>query len=385
MSKKENIMRRILISTICLVLLVSTYSVGFAVSFNGASDWAITELERANEDGFITQKIAENMGVNITREEFCEIAVILYDKIGGRQDLENNNPFTDTTNPNVIKAYNAGIIMGVSEELFAPEDNLTREQLCVMLIRAMKSAGIIFENDSAYSFQQSYEDENDISTWAYTQVLIMNDFKIMNGSDARLNPKLPITREQAVIMLERTYLREFQVEENVLVGYLGNSSDVVIPEGVISIGDAVFRGNSFVETVTLPQSTVDIVWKSFNMMENLEYVYLNEGLKTIGEASFEQCENLNNVILPDSLETISFMAFQDCLSFTEISIPESVKFIDDQAFYRCENLMTVTFEGDVEYISETAFKECNNVTFVCDSGTNVESFALEQGINVISK
>lgn len=52
-----------------------------------------------------------------------------------------------------------------------------------MLIRAMKSAGIIFENDSAYSFQQSYEDENDISTWAYMQVLIMNDFKIMNGSE----------------------------------------------------------------------------------------------------------------------------------------------------------------------------------------------------------
>lgn len=378
-------MKKILIFTICLTLLLASLSTAFATNFNGASDWAISELESANEDGFITQKIAENMTTDITREEFCEIAVILYDKIGGKQDLKDDNPFTDTVNPNVIKAYNAGIIMGVSNDLFAPDNNLTREQLCVMLIRAMKSAGIIFENDSAYSFQKTYQDENDISTWAYIHVLIMNDFKIMNGYGDNLNPGSSITREQAVIMLERTYLREFEIVDNVLTSYLGNSSDVSIPNGVISVGENVFHSNLFVKTVTMPQSIVDIGYYSFTMMDNLENIYLNEGLKTIGEASFELCESLNNVILPDSLETISFMAFQDCLTFTEITIPSAVNYIDDQAFYRCENLNTVTFEGDVEYIGESAFDECDNVTFVCESGSNVESYALEHEIEVIYK
>lgn len=378
-------MKKTLSLIICLALLVGTCSTVFATNFNGASGWAIPELERANTDGFITQKIANNMSANITREEFCEIAVILYDKIGGTQELENHNPFTDTINPYVIKAYNAGIIQGVSQELFAPNDNLTREQLCVMLIRAMKVAGIILENDCAYSFQKTYQDENDISTWAYIQVLIMNDFKIMNGSGDSLNPKLSITREQAVLMLERTYLREFEIEENILTGYLGNSVDVVIPNGVISIGNNVFHDNAFAKTVMIPQSTVDIGCASFRMMKNLENVYFKEGLKTIGEASFELCENLNNVTLPNSLETISYMAFQDCLSFTKITIPSSVNYIDDQAFYRCENLKTVTFEGDVEFISETAFEECYNVTFVCGSATNVESYALQHGMQVTYK
>lgn len=378
-------MKRILSLIICLALVVGTCSTVFAIDYNGASSWAIDELERANTDGFITQKIAENMKANITREEFCEIALILYDKLGGNQEIENYNPFTDTNNPIVIKAYNAGIVEGDGGVLFMPEDNLTREQLCVMLIRAMKSAGIIFENDSAYSFQKQYVDENAISTWAYIHVLIMNDFKIMNGTGNKLSPRQTITREQAVLMLERTYLREFEIEDNVLTSYLGNSADVVIPYGVISIGEYVFHGNSFVKTVMIPQSTVDIGYYSFRMMENLENVYFKEGLKSIGEASFELCENLNNIILPNSLETISFMAFQDCLSFTEITIPSSVNYMDDQAFYRCENLRTVTFEGDVEYIGETAFEECNNITFVCESGTNAESYALEHGIKVINK
>lgn len=378
-------MKKTLSVVLCLTLLLSTFSTAFATDFQGASDWATAELEMSDADGFITQKIAENMGTNITREEFCEIAVILYDKIGGKQELNNNNPFTDTTNPNVIKAYNAGIVQGISDDLFAPNENLTREQLCVMLIRAMKVAGIIFENDSFYNFQKTYEDENDISTWAYIHVLIMNDLKIMNGSGNRLDPKLYLTREQAVIMLERTYLREFEIEENELVAYLGNSADVSIPNGIERIGYNVFHGNSFVESVSIPASVIEIGQNSFRMMENLKNVYLNEGLKTIGEASFELCENLNNVTLPSSLETISFMAFQDCLSFTEITIPSSVNYIDDQAFYRCENLETVTFEGDVEYISETAFELCDNVAFVCESGSNVESYALEYGIKVIYK
>ena len=378
-------MKKILSLIICLILLVGTYTTAFAMNFNGASNWAVPELKTADADGFITEKIAENMGDNITREEFCEIALILYDKIGGEQELESGNPFTDTINPNIIKAYNAGIIQGVGNNLFAPNANLTREQLCVMLIRAMKSAGIIFEKDNFYNFQKNYNDEADISTWAYTHVRIMNDFKIMNGDGVNLNPKSSLTREQAVIMLERTYLREFEIEENILTAYLGNSEDVSIPNGVISIGDDVFHGNSFVKNITLPESVVDIGYKSFRRMENLENIHLNEGLKIIGEGSFEVCEELNNVTLPNSLETISFMAFQDCLSFTEITIPSSVNYIDDQGFYRCENLEKVTFEGDVDFISETAFEKCDNVTFICKKGTNVESYALENDIKVIYK
>lgn len=378
-------MKKILSIVLCLILLISMSVTVLAESFNGASDWAIIELERANNDSFITDKISDDFSKNITREEFCEIAVILYDRLGGNQNLEDYNPFTDTNNPNVIKAFNAEIITGVGNNVFAPNNNLTREQLCVMIIRAMMSAGIKFGDDKQYTFQKNYADEDEVSSWAYSQVTIMNDFKIMNGSGDKLDPKSSLSREQAVVMLERTYLREFEIEENILVGYLGNSKEVVVPSGVLKIGDDVFRKNDFVENIILSSSINEIGYASFNDMENLKSITLNEGLKIIGEASFEQCEQLNNVILPNTVETISFMAFQDCFEFTEITIPSSVNYIDDQGFYRCEKLAKVTFEDDVEYIGDSAFEECTNVTFICKSDTNVESYALEHNIKIIYK
>lgn len=378
-------MKKIVSIILVTIILISMSGITFAESFKGASDWAIVELERARSDGFITEKVLDDFSKNITREEFCEIAVILYDRLGGKQELEEYNPFSDTTNPKVIKAFNAGIINGVGGELFAPKDNLTREQLCVMILRAMKEAGIIFGDEKQYAFQKTYVDEESISSWASNPVMIMNDFKIMNGSGDRLEPQRSLSREQAVIMLERVYLREFEIENNILVGYLGNSSDVVIPSGVTMIEEDVFRENDFVKEVILPASVLEIGYASFNNMEELKSIRFNEGLKEIGEAAFEQCEQLEDVILPSTLETINFMAFQDCFEFSEITIPQSVNFIDDQGFYRCEKLVKVVFEGDVDYIGESAFEECPNVVFECGSGTNVERYAKEMGIKILYK
>jgi hypothetical protein len=378
-------MNKIITVALSTLLIFVLSASAFCQNFNGASDWALVELERAHTDGFITDKIAQDFGQNITREEFCEIAVILYDRLGGDQNLETYNPFTDTTNPQVIKAFNAGIINGVGGPLFAPDANLTREQLCAMIVRAMKSAGIIFGEENQYAFQKDYADMDDVSNWSYASVMIMNDFKIMNGSGNKLEPRKSISREQAVIMLERTFLREFEIEDNVLVAYLGNSEQVTVPSGVVKISEDVFHKNNFIESVSLPLSIEEIGYASFREMTQLTSIGLNEGLEVIGEASFELCENLQNVTLPSSLKKIDFMAFQDCISLTEITLPQNLNYIEDQSFYRCVGLTKVIFEGDVDYIGDSAFDECPNLVFVCQAGSNAEAYALDHGIQVIHK
>lgn len=375
-------MKRVLSIVLSIVLVFGMGVNAESDTYKGASGWAIAELTMADADGFITEKISQDFSAGITREEFCEIAVVLYDRLGGPKVTETYNPFTDTTNPTVIKAFNAEIITGMGDNKFEPDLKLTREQLCVMIIRAMKSAGIVFGDDNSYAFQQSYADENEISGWAYSHVMIMNDMKIINGAENKLNPKSTLTREQAVIMLERTFLREFEIEDNVLVAYLGNAADVVIPGNVKAIGEDVFHENNFIQSITIPSSVETIGYASFRNMENLTSISFAEGLLSVGEAAFEQCEQLTNVTLPDTLTTIEFMAFQDCFEFTEIVIPASVELIDEQAFYRCEKLGNVIFEGDVAVIESSAFEECTNVVFVCKEGSNVDSFAKENGITV---
>lgn len=379
-------MKKLLPIMLIVTLLLSMTVQIYGEEFPKASNWALAELEKANKDGFITNRIKNDFSSNITREEFCEIAVILYDRLGGKQDLLTDNPFTDTSNENVIKAYNAEIINGIGNDLFAPNDSLTRQELASMLIRAMRSAGITFSPDNEYEFQKSYADENSISGWAFLNVKIMNAYKIMNGSGENLNPKNVISRQEAVIMLERTYLREFEVVDNILMAYLGNSRDVMIPDGVVSIGDGVFYGNMFIEKVTLPSSVKKIDSNAFHDASNLSTIVLNEGLEIVGEAAFEYAENLTGVILPSTVTKIDFMGFQGCSSLTSMIIPSSVTYIGDQAFLDCANLETITFETDtLEYIGWNAFDECPKLTIVCVEGGAIEAAALEYGIPVSYK
>ena len=71
------------------------------------------ELDKAAEYGLITSSIKDKMSEPITREEFLELAVLLYEKTTKETaQPESPNPFTDSNNPEVLKAYKIGIVTG---------------------------------------------------------------------------------------------------------------------------------------------------------------------------------------------------------------------------------------------------------------------------------
>ena len=80
------------------------------------------------------------MRISITREEFAELAVQLYEKSTGKAILVTKaNPFTDTTSQQILKAYQAGITAGTFETTFSPDTLISREQCATMLYRAIKA------------------------------------------------------------------------------------------------------------------------------------------------------------------------------------------------------------------------------------------------------
>lgn len=173
------------------------------VNINTASSWAVSEINEAVNKNLTTAKSTNNFKAFITREEFCEVIMKLYDAMGGKTINNTSNPFKDTSNPEIIRAYNAKIVGGTTETTFSPYDNLTREQLCVMLVRALDAAGVNYSK--SIDFSQSYTDKSFLSSWAYDSVKLLNGYKIFNGSGSKLDPRGTVTKEVAIILLKRTF------------------------------------------------------------------------------------------------------------------------------------------------------------------------------------
>ncbi len=184
--------------------IVSIGTEAYQKTYSEASQWAVAELDKAVEYGFITDKIKDKMNGPITREEFCEIVVRMYESMTETKATYQGNPFNDTSNPEILKAAELGIVNGVGNNQFASNDLVTREQIGAMMYRAV---GVCRpDTDLSAGSTATFTDENLISSWALDALRFMNASDIIRGvGEGRIDPKGSTTREQAVIMIVRTY------------------------------------------------------------------------------------------------------------------------------------------------------------------------------------
>ncbi len=168
-----------------------------------ADEWAKSELTAAIEAGISTERMTNsNYKDNATREEFCEIVMKMYDGLGGQEVVVEENPFTDTTDAETLRANKAGIVNG-SDGKFNPNDKLTRQELCTMIIRALGNASV--ELDNTKEFQKEYADIDKIDDWAVDSMKILNGYDIYKGDGTNLIPTETVDKQTAVILLYRTF------------------------------------------------------------------------------------------------------------------------------------------------------------------------------------
>jgi hypothetical protein len=180
-------------------------SIGTPAYYRGASDWAMPELDKAVEYGLITDSIKANMSGPITREEFAEVATRLYEVYTGKKaEAAPAATFTDTNNPEVLKAYKLGIIFGIGDNKFDPKSLTNREQIATMLTRAV---GIIKPTvDLSGEGTPVFADQSEIASYCLDSVKFMTKNGILFGVGGnRFDPKATCTREQAVIIAVRVY------------------------------------------------------------------------------------------------------------------------------------------------------------------------------------
>ena len=95
--------------------------------------------------------------------------------------------------------------------------------------------------------------------------------------------------------------------------------------------------------------------------KSVKQVIIGDGVTTIGSSAFSGCSSLTSVTIGNSVTTIGSGAFFSCSSLTSVTIGNSVTEIGYYAFSGCSSLTSVTITNSVTTIGYYAFSGCKNV------------------------
>lgn len=193
---------------IATVMAASFFSANVYAS--DLSGWAETEYELASGAGLLSYNITQNsFSDNITRVEFCELAMNLFRQISDKEVYTPEEKiFVDCDSDAAAQAYALGIVSGKSETEFDPDGYITREEMAKLIINTLKAAevNIVTLRSEATELVGAFDDGDMISPWAYSEVATALKYSVMSGvTENNLSPKDGAAREQAVAMVSRTY------------------------------------------------------------------------------------------------------------------------------------------------------------------------------------
>jgi len=240
-----------------------------ALASRTPSNWAVPEMVDANTSGLLTPSAASDFHRYLTRDEFCELVVEMVEMaIGEPLPVPAYNPFVDDTDPisiHALKAWKFEIITGITTTYFAPEDNIEREQLCAMMIRAIRglerTLGKAFLRPGVETLP--YRDSAKIRDYAVDAVKIAYTNGIMHGNDyGDFLPRDNITSQECVAVIIRSYNR---IEDTRISG-MPNSQLIDMAFDRVHIGYAYGESSFGVsQNITLPAKSTGnatITWTS---------------------------------------------------------------------------------------------------------------------------
>lgn len=141
-----------------------------------------------------------NPGSQVTRAEFAAMLANALDlegsaEISSFKDVGEDSWYTEP----IRRAVKAGIVLGKSDGSFGVNESITRQEMAVMLDRAVRYAQIPIESSAVVPFA----DQDAISGYAKPAVAEMRKGGLIQGMDGKFEPAGSATRAQAATVVYR--------------------------------------------------------------------------------------------------------------------------------------------------------------------------------------
>lgn len=210
-------MKKFGLSLLCAVLLIaicctSVFTADLPFTDVSKGSWYYDAVSYCYEKGYMDGMYDTVFGTktNLTR---AQLATILSSIEGIDESAYTTQSFTDVKIGKwyfapVEWAYANGIVTGYGNGLFGTSDNITREQLAVMLYAYADFKG--FDVDDREDLSVYTGDVSKVHSWAYDAVSWAVASGVLSGNSATtLNPRGSATRAEAATMIYKFCINYF--------------------------------------------------------------------------------------------------------------------------------------------------------------------------------
>ena len=177
-----------------------------AVNTAGVPAWAASDVAAMQQAKVVPSDLTgKNFGAPISRAEFAAYIVRTLNVTAAAA----KNPFADVAAGNeyydeILTAVNAGLVAGRSATEFAPDANITRQEMAVLFQRALNHQKMTYSVDSTKL--DAMPDAADVADWAGNGAAACVNTGLIAGKDGgKFAPLATTSWAEAVVMLNRLH------------------------------------------------------------------------------------------------------------------------------------------------------------------------------------
>ena len=139
--------------------------------------------------------------------------------------------------------------------------------------------------------------------------------------------------------------------------YTEDIKEVVIEEGVTSIGFCAFYKLPNLETLVLPSTISEFIGIKVETIGKEPSSASEFNVPEYVSCAFAECQSLKNLTLSEGMTRIGTRLFEGCTALESVTIPKTITSWGVDTFYQCSSLKNVTLSEGLTIIGAFAFRE----------------------------